>query len=106
MTELPLLWSSLFRDLNLPYKAHRVVLLTQHVNQKLFEGMLRKLGVTAWVSQTCLTFFCELEKRLEHTSMCLHLECLDLDTKMEIVSNIVEDTDVLFAILMMKNYHP
>ena len=40
--ELPLLWSSLFRELGLPDKAIGVMLLTQHVNQKPFEGLLTK----------------------------------------------------------------
>ena len=45
--ELPLRWGSLFRDLGLSDKAPGVVLLTQHVNQKLFEGLLTKDAMCA-----------------------------------------------------------
>ena len=38
--ELPLLWSSLFRELNMSHKADGAVLLTRHINHNLFDSML------------------------------------------------------------------
>lgn len=180
ITELPLLWSSLFRDLKLPYEARGVVLLTQHINQKLFEGMLseeaRSNNIDRLVSQTSLTsseanalryaagyvpfalkkklehrpefvkcleqievkgegdsylayttewinlvnrgklfqisdeafyFFCELERKVGaylcdvFASASGQRECSNLETKKEIVSNIVEDTDIHFSWLLL-----
>lgn len=58
--ELPLRWSSLFRDLGLSDKAPGFVLLTQHINQKLFEQLLTKDAMcadkaTSSTSQTSFT---------------------------------------------------
>ena len=182
ITELPLLWSSLFRDLELYYKGHGVVLLTQHVNQKLFECMLteearcnsmehsvsqaskslssseanalrysagyvpfalkKKLEhrpefvkcleqlevkgegdsylayTTTWInsinrgklfqiSDEAFYFFCELERKVGpylrdvFASASGQRECSGLETKKEIVSIIVEDTDIHFSWLLL-----